>query len=210
MIDVEPGIHVRVAGVMPALSPALEAAVARHWDVARSRQTLFNGRVFSADHVAPDVIIGHWSEYRRVVAQFMDPGLRAVLQVNNLAVCGVLVCADGTVAIGRREAGSVYQAGLWQLPPAGSIDGRSARTGGVDLAHALLTELQEELGLDATTVASLGPLCVVRHPTGVLGPGLPDHDAGSARPKCWRRTGSMGMRSTTGYWCCRPQTWPRT
>lgn len=173
MIDIEPGIHVRVVGTMPVLPPALEAVVARHWDVARSRQTLFNGRIFSADHVAPDVIIGHWSEYRRVVAQFMDPGLQAALQadnlaVRNLAVCGVVVCDDGTVAVGRRDTGSVYQAGLWQLPPAGSIDGRSARTGGVDLAHALLTELWEELGLDATTVASLRPLCVVRHPTGVL------------------------------------------
>ncbi|MBC7801388.1 MAG: NUDIX hydrolase [Gemmatimonadaceae bacterium] len=152
---------------MPALSQAVEAAVERHWVRACRDRPLFNGRVFSADHVTPDLIVGHWTEYRRVLAQMTDPSLRPALRVRSLSVCGALLGPDGVV-VGRREAASVYQAGLWQLPPAGSVDDGCDRDGVADLRHALLAELQEELGVGAEAVLSLRPLCLVDHPNGVL------------------------------------------
>jgi 8-oxo-dGTP pyrophosphatase MutT (NUDIX family) len=171
VLDVLPGIRARIVRDMPPLDPALDAVVEQHWQAACARHSLFNGRVFCADRYDAGELDGHWTEYRRVVAQMADPALRAVLGVQSLAVCGVLCCRDGIV-VGRRDTGSVYQPGLWQLPPAGSVDQGAARNGGADLHAALLTELREELGLEADAVSAILPLCLVEHPTGVLDLGM--------------------------------------
>lgn len=156
---------------MPALPPELDALVERHWDAACAEARLFNGRIFSADTVGPEEITGHWSEYRRTVAQMRDPALTPVVGVRNLAVCGVLSGPDG-VAIGRRDPAAAYQPGLWQMPPAGSVDAGAAEPGGASWRRALMTELREELGIGEDQVGPLRPLCVVHHPSGVLDMGV--------------------------------------
>jgi 8-oxo-dGTP pyrophosphatase MutT (NUDIX family) len=92
------------------------------------------------------------------------PELFADLGVRPLAVCGVLRCADGVV-VGRRHHAAIYQAGMWQLPPAGSVDGGAVDDCGiVDLSRQLLSELQEELGLSPDAVNEPRPLCIVEDP----------------------------------------------
>ena len=156
---------------MPPLDPALEEAVERHWQAACRRHDLFNGQVFCADRIGPDVIEGHWTEYRREVAQFADPALAAALGLRCLAVCGAVCCLDGVV-LGRRDPGAIYQPGEWQLPPAGSVDRSAERGDTADLRAALLGEMQEELGIGAEAVETMRPLCLVMHPSGVLDLGL--------------------------------------
>ena len=166
-----PGITARITRGMPPLDPALDAAVERHWQAACLCHDLFNGQVFCADRIGPDVIEGHWTEYRREVAQFADPVLAAVLGLRCLAVCGAVCCRDGVV-LGRRDPGAIYQPGEWQLPPAGSVDRGAERGDTADLQAALLSELQEELGIGAESVQAMRPLCLVMHPSGVLDLGL--------------------------------------
>ena len=153
----------RVVRQMPPLSDDLERRVGTLWEAACARHSLFNGRVFSVDGVTPNVISGHWTEYRRAVAQMQDPALRHELGVRNLAVCGVIQGPDG-VLMGRRAANAIYQPGLWQLPPAGSVDDSAATAEGADLRHALMAELREELGLKPDDVRDFQPLCLVEHP----------------------------------------------
>ncbi len=172
MLPLDGDVSLRIGREMPPLDPALDAVVERHWQRAQAAHRLFNGQVFCADRVTPPGLIeGHWTEYRRVVAQMADPALFAQLRVRGVAVCGVLCGPDG-IAVGRREAGSVYQAGQWQLPPAGSVDGAAATPGGADWRRALLQELGEELGLREADAAALHPLCLIQHPTGVLDVGV--------------------------------------
>jgi hypothetical protein len=144
--------------------------VERLWRIASARVeaggagSLFNGRVFSADVITPDAITGHLTEFRRIVAQMDSSQLFDALGVRPLAVCGVLRCTDGVV-FGRRHAGAIYQAGMWQLPPAGSVDAHAVDADGVVmLHHQLLAELREELGLSPDDVDAPVPLCVVEHP----------------------------------------------
>jgi 8-oxo-dGTP pyrophosphatase MutT (NUDIX family) len=167
---IDPGVRVRVTRPMPSLPPGLDAEVEAMWRNAQTRSPgLFNGRVFSADLITPGLICGHWTEFRRVVAQMEQPGLHARLGVRALAVGGAIACPDGVV-FGRRPHNAVYQAGEWQLPPAGSVDPTAARPEGtVDFIAALLTELQEELGLPADAVHDIRPLCIVEHATGGVG-----------------------------------------
>jgi hypothetical protein len=165
---IDPAVSVRVTGAMAPLDPARDARVEALWQAAIARVaaggagTLFNGRVFSADRITPTVITGHMTEFRRVVAQMDDPGL--ALGVRPLAVCGVLRGADGVV-IGRRPDAAVYQPGLWQLPPAGSVDHQAVRPDGtIDLVAQILAEAREELGLEPDQIDAAKPLCAVEHP----------------------------------------------
>jgi 8-oxo-dGTP pyrophosphatase MutT (NUDIX family) len=163
-------VRVTVVREMPALDASLEAEIDRIWDAAQLQMAaggagrLFNGRVFSADIIAEEHIGGHMTEFRRIVAQMHRPALFDVLGVRPLAVCGVLRCAGGVV-VGRRHVGAIYQAGMWQLPPAGSVDAGALRAdGSLDIAGQILKELREEVGIDATQVDTPRPLCLVEHP----------------------------------------------
>jgi hypothetical protein len=92
------------------------------------------------------------------------PSLFAELGVRSFAVCGVLRCAGGVV-VGRRHRAANYQAGMWQLAPAGSVDAGAVRADGtVDIRRQLLHELHEELGLPPDAVGEPRPLCIVEHP----------------------------------------------
>lgn len=168
--EVVADIAVRVVRSMPDLPVALSCEVERLWQAARERVAaggagrLFNGRVFSIDSISPRLVTGHVTEFRRIVAQMERPALFTELGVRPLAVCGVLRCADGVV-VGRRHRGAVYQGGMWQLPPAGSVDASAVGAdGAVDLQRQLLSELREEVGLTADMVEEPQPLCIVEHP----------------------------------------------
>jgi hypothetical protein len=166
----DPDLRVRVTRVMPDLDRRLDATVEQLWRAAAERVeaggagSLFNGRVFSADRITPIEITGHFTEFRRLVAQMERPALFASLGLRPLAVCGVLRCADG-VPFGRRHPAAIYQAGMWQLPPAGSVDSSAVSVeGAVDLRAQMLTELAEELGLRPDQVDPPRVLCAVEHP----------------------------------------------
>ena len=155
----------RVVRPMAPLPVALDAEVERLWGAAQGRMggTLFNGPVFSADVITARLVCGHWTEFRRIVAQMARDELFSVIGARPLAVGGVIVGPDGVV-FGRRPAGAVYQAGEWQLPPAGSVDQGAARgEGAVDVVAQLLTELREELGMPADAVTAPRLLGIVEH-----------------------------------------------
>ncbi len=163
--DILPGARVREVRAMPALSVTVEAELDRLWNVAQERAggLLFNGRVFCTDEIGADLVSGHWTEYRRTVAQMQRPDLFDVLRLRPTAVGGALLAPDGVV-FGRRPERAVYQAGMWQLPPAGNLDISCAEPDGtVDFTRHVLTELREEMGMDAGAVRVRGPLCMVEH-----------------------------------------------
>jgi len=166
MHDVTPGVRVCVVRPMPPLPDWLDREIDTIWHSEQQRLdgALFNGQVFSADVISPRLICGHWTEFRRIVAQMRKPELHPALGIRPLAVGGIIICPDG-VLFGRRPTRSVYQAGEWQLPPAGSVDANAARAQGrVDVAAMVLQELAEELGLSAAEVSPPIPVGVVEHP----------------------------------------------
>lgn len=162
---IAPDVRLSVVRPMAPLPATLDAEIDRLWAAAQARTggVLFNGQVFSADVITPRLICGHWTEFRRIVAQMARHELHAQLGIRPLAVGGVLHGPDGVV-FGRRPARAVYQAGEWQLPPAGSLDPTAARAeGAVDFTAQILTELREEVGLPAEAIHTIRPLCIVEH-----------------------------------------------
>ncbi len=151
---------------MPGLDGATEAAVEQAWAEAQDRAAgrLFNGRVFSADSISATLVAGHWTEYRRIVAQIAQPDLAPRIGARPLAAAGVIL-GEGFLLVGRRPHDATYQAGQWQMPPAGSIDPRAeAAPGRVDPVRAFHAELEEEIGLTASDLSAPRPLCLVEHP----------------------------------------------
>jgi hypothetical protein len=162
---VKPSLKVMVTCEMPNLAASLDADVSEIWDMEQTRLggVLFNGRVFSADTITPNLVTGHWTEYRRIVAQLRRPELHAGLGIRPLAVGGIILGPDGLI-FGRRQPQAVYQAGEWQLPPAGNVDRTCERPNGeVDVVAMLLTELEEELGISQSQVHSPRPMAIVEH-----------------------------------------------
>lgn len=163
--SVEADLKIRTIREMDILSLALSKEVDAVWisEQHRLNGALFNGRVFSADIITPHLISGHWTEFRRIVAQMRRPELHSALAIRPLAVGGIITGPDGVI-FGRRPHTCVYQAGEWQLPPAGSVDFSAARPQGVvDFVTMLLTELTEEIGLTADDVSIIGPVGIVEH-----------------------------------------------
>ena len=162
---VEGSVRVVIGSDMPVLDAALEREIGELWRIAQSRVGggMFNGRVFCADRIGPCEIVGHWTEFRRLVAQFERPELFGTLQIRSLAVNGVVVGPDGVV-FGRRPARAIYQGGLWQLAPAGSVDPSAVSAAGeVDFVRQVDIELQEELGIAFSAIERVEPIGVVEH-----------------------------------------------
>jgi hypothetical protein len=155
---------------MPPTTPESDALIDAIWAQVAARVAaagsapLFNGQVFSIDTIAAGLITGHLTEYRRLVAQIEEPALFSDLRIRSFAACGVLHCSGGIV-FGRRPAAAIYQPGMWQLCPAGSVDaGARQQDGTMDYRAQLRTELREELGLSGEVIGEVTPLCVVEHP----------------------------------------------
>lgn len=160
----QPDVHVRADRPLPTLTAEQEDAVSRIWaEALKSYPALYNGRVFCADEIKPSHIHGHWSEYRRVLAQMKEPGIYGDKVLKPLAVVGLMFAQDGIV-IGRRADNSIYLPGYWQGAPAGNVESR-AQENTVDLPTQLLAECEEELGLTPAE-CQVGPcLLACEHPS---------------------------------------------
>lgn len=165
----------RVTGHAPPMRPADEARVEALWQraLAASSGHLFNGRIAVARKVSPHGIEVEIDEYRRLFAARADPELRARLDLQPLAVSGLLRCAGGIV-FGRRGSGNTEAVGQWELAPSGGLDAATLLPGlDLDPVAQLLVELDEELGLSASAIASATPFCAVTdRSTGVIDIGI--------------------------------------
>ena len=160
-IPVAADLRIRTHGADAPMPAWVAASVASIWDEERRRRpALFNGRVFCADTIGHDEIVGHWTEYRRVLAQVRQPSLFEALGIRSLAVNGLITCADGLV-LGRRSADAVYLPGYWQAAPAGSVEAEPGDE--PDLDRQVLVELREELGLTPADVTAMRPVLAIEH-----------------------------------------------
>jgi hypothetical protein len=167
------GFH--VVRAMPQLTMRVQAEVEREWERARlCHPSLYNGAVFTADSITPDRVEGHWTEFKRVVAQMRAPSLVRQIALRPVSVCGILLCwpeanigqeCQRSVTFGRRAAGSLFQPGLWQIAPGGSLDRSSLNASGQpDWRMQIIAELREEIGVPEEAITSANPICMVEYP----------------------------------------------
>ena len=119
------------------------------WTSEKKRRgnQLTNGKIYLLTGFSPDSLSICPSEYRFVLARRRDPELeKHGLNIRPLAVTGILLCADGLV-LGRRGSSVADDVGLWEPAPAGGLSQDDPKA-------QVLEELEEELGIAATTIVS--------------------------------------------------------
>ena len=128
---------------------AAAAQVDSIWEQAcKQNPRLHDGPIFNVQSAAKDQIVGYWNTYRWYYATHRH-GIEAAVSV--LAVTGVVLLSDGRILIARRSSNATQRADTWDLLPAGSVDVCTA-DGQPLIQQALLTELEEELGMAAASV----------------------------------------------------------
>jgi hypothetical protein len=133
----------------PPLAAETKAEVQAVWESeTRLRPGLFNGSVFSLDHIEGNVAHGFMAEFAWYVAQLQKPALYDSLRVRSLAMSG-LVVADGHLIFGLRKAGLAVEGGLWELAPSGTMHGNMREPdGSISWRKLFAEELREELGIE--------------------------------------------------------------
>jgi hypothetical protein len=147
---------IRLGAVAPLTDAQVLSRIEDIWqeECKRRGSGLFNGRMFSVERHDAGKIIGTITEYKCFLAQRRDPSLRTELNVNPLAVAGITLCKDG-VLFGRRGARTEMDADRWELVPSGSVDPAAMDyEGHVSLQRSLLAELEEEVGIRTSEVAT--------------------------------------------------------
>ena len=153
----------------PPLSPDLLQQVEAIWSQeqrrrqAQNRQPLFNGELYCVDDYAGNIVLGHRSEYRFWVAQYLQPQLFAQLHMRPLAVSGLVICQDGVV-FGKRGLSNTTGAGQWELIPSGGVETQDYQIGQtLDMRQQIQLEFHEETGCDAQHITHSQPLCLIEN-----------------------------------------------
>lgn len=149
----------------PPLPAALAARVAALWEAAQNDcgGIMFDGRILALSECTPARLAGRYVPYSWFVAQKRDPTLVPLLDINPLAVSGILTLGDSLV-FGLRGRDVVADRGLWELAPSGSVDIQALRPdGSVDVAGLLLREAVEELNVDPAWLRDIRPVALLKN-----------------------------------------------
>ncbi len=135
----------------------------KHRRQTENCQVLFNGELFCVDEYVGNTLVGHRSEYRFWVAQFLQPHLFAHLHMRPLAVSGLLLCREGLV-FGQRGLSNTTGAGLWELIPSGGVDTQHYQIGqNIEMTLQIQLEFQEETGCHPQVIECIQPLCLIEN-----------------------------------------------
>ncbi|MBN9378218.1 MAG: hypothetical protein BGO14_06085 [Chlamydiales bacterium 38-26] len=122
----------------------------------RTKEKLFNGKIFCVDQLEEKQLCGHFEEYKYYLSQVRDPLLLETLQLHPLCICSY-TCAGNLVLIGKRAGHVTEYPHFYELVPAGGLDPSSTHLGQVDIVKQWKTELKEEAGIEEEMILSITP-----------------------------------------------------
>jgi hypothetical protein len=148
------------------LSRSLQREVDEIWQTERAWRgsTLFDGPLFSVEEFFPPTVVGRFVAFRRYLAQERRPELFSELRIQPLSVTGLLQNAEG-LFFGYRSSAVALEPDCWELIPSGGVDRSTlTETGQIHPAGQILTELKEEVGINAAAVVSPRLICFSEYP----------------------------------------------
>lgn len=155
--------HIHVKKDSAALAPEVVRKIDENWRTEKEKRgdSLFNGQVLSFVGYNNGRLETRITDYRTFLAQKRDPSLYAVLQVQFLAVSG-LVSLGSQIVFGKRAMGVAQEPGKWELAPSGGLTPRAlGRDKNHPIEEQFFEELEEELGIPRTAVTSITPFLLV-------------------------------------------------
>lgn len=147
----------------PPPPPEITARIDRIWTDERERRgpSLRNGRLLSIRQT-DDAGFEVWeTQYKWWIAQRQAPDLFPEIGIRPLAVTAFTHLLDAVV-FARRSSEVTQDAGMWEIPPSGSVDPRRFPNGNkIDIAGQLLSELSAELNIAPSLVLAIQPFAVM-------------------------------------------------
>lgn len=131
-----------------------QSEVTRIWEEQQKTKLLFDGLLFSVQHVEEDYLFGKWIDYRYMIAQRFSPALKSVLNVIPLGISALTTCGD-SVLLGKRAEFLANYPGCYECAPSGGVDPSTVKGNEVDLKMLILKELEEETGVHEHLVSSI-------------------------------------------------------
>jgi len=149
----------------PMQAPAeLEGRIQELWEAEKAvRPSIVNGSIVCFGARTGGRVDARLAEYRLFIARERDSSIRLRLGLQAIGVTGVVVDSAGKILVGHRGADVTEYPGALELVPSGSLASDSVgENGRVDTLGALLSELEEETGIERASVASVVPLGMLR------------------------------------------------
>lgn len=150
---------------LPPAPPSQETIdrIERIWADERERRgpALRNGRLLSIRQT-DDAGFEVWeTQYKWWIAQRQFPELFSESTIRPLAVTAFTHLLDAVV-FARRASDVTQDAGLWEIPPSGSVDPRRFPNGNaIDIVGQLLSELSTELNIGPSLVLEVQPFALM-------------------------------------------------
>lgn len=147
----------------PAPSPEVLARIDQLWaDEQESRgAAIENGRILSLFKTDSAKLQVWETQYKWWIAQRRDPSLFSEIRIRPLAVTAFTHLGNAIV-VARRSHELTQDAGLWEIPPSGSVDAdRALKNGTIDIVAQLHSELSTELNIGPSLVLALRPFALM-------------------------------------------------
>ena len=122
------------------ISSEIESRVDELWQAALSfyDSRLFNGQIFSVKKFSENKITGCFVEYKYLIAQHLDPRLKAQLNICPVSVLGLLNCSDGLL-FGKRQNWVATRPNEWGLLPSKYVGSDTfSHDGSIDYTKSFL------------------------------------------------------------------------
>ncbi len=160
------GIRVEVVERERDLEKEVKKEIDRIWETEAKKKgkTLFNGKILSMVKFNGKTMIAEYIDFKYALAQLINPELSKKLRIQPVGITAI-TSANNHILIGKRSSNVAVYPGRFELAPAGTVSDEVLKEGEADLKKQLLTELQEEIGIEPCRILQLAPTLLVKDPT---------------------------------------------
>jgi hypothetical protein len=156
-------IHLTPSSSYDELSSSKKKLIQTIWEQEQKRRggKLHEGAILSAIAYDNKSLTGQFVPYKYFLAQLFDPSLKRDLKIIPVSLSGITLVGDNLIVAKRAWWVAEYP-DCYELAPSGGIRPPNAEQGFVDMKGQLLSELEDEVGIETSFVKTVRFFSLVR------------------------------------------------
>lgn len=156
-------IHLLPSSSYDELSQTKKSLIQTIWEQEQRRRggKLHEGAILSALAYDNKSLTGQFVPYKYFLAQLVDPSLKPDLKIVPVSLSGLTILGDNFI-LAKRAWWVAEFPDCYELAPSGGIRPPNAEQGYVDMKAQILSELEDEVGIEASFVKSVRFFSLVR------------------------------------------------
>lgn len=145
------------------LAPSKKRLIQTIWEQEQKRRggKLHEGAILSALAFDQKSLTGQFVPYKYFLAQLFDPSLKQDLKIVPVSLSG-LTCIGDNLIVAKRAWWVAEYPDCFELAPSGGIRPPNADQGYVDMKSQILSELEDEVGIQSDFVKNVRFFSLVR------------------------------------------------